>query len=164
MKHCVGEESQFLEGLCGGEFVASSREVAHDFVAGLDYFVHPTVYFLHLAGWRKVEDEDVSLFVSHLQSAELLLTHLLSLQTFVLGCFEDCDAISSLEVLIFLLFWLFSNAVSYLSIQSLLYLISYLDDFSVFHDAFWQLLQKFLLRRWLEVPIYLRFKRNYGFF
>lgn len=51
MEHCVGEEAQFLEGLGGGELVASSREVAHDFVAGLDYFVHPTVYILHLAGW-----------------------------------------------------------------------------------------------------------------
>lgn len=69
MQHCIGKESQFLEGLCGELLVASAGEVAHDLVAALYYFVHPTVHFLHPAVWRKVEDEDVSLLVSHLQSA-----------------------------------------------------------------------------------------------
>lgn len=111
-----------------------------------------------------MEDEDVSLLVSHLQSAELLLAHLLSLQTLVLGCFEDCDAVSTLKIIIFFLLWLLSNAISDLSVQSFLDLVSDLDDFAVFHDALRQLLQKFLLGWWLEIPIYLRFKRNYGLF
>lgn len=49
MQHCIGEEAQFLEGLCGGLLVTSAREVAHYLVAGLYDFVHPAVHFLHLA-------------------------------------------------------------------------------------------------------------------
>ena len=54
MQHGVGEEAQFLEGLCGGCLVASPWEVAHDLVCAFDHFVHPAVHFLHLAGRRKV--------------------------------------------------------------------------------------------------------------
>lgn len=82
----------------------------------------------------------------------------------MLSCLEDCDSISSLEVLVFLLFWLFSDPVSHFSIQSLLDLISDLDDFSILDDALWQLLQKFFLRRWLKVSINLRLKRNDALF
>lgn len=80
----------------------------------------------------------------------------------MLGRLEDCDAIGSLEVLIFLLFGLFGDAVSHFSVQSLLDLISDLDDLAILYDALWQLLQKLLLGRRLEVPIHLRLKRDNG--
>lgn len=80
----------------------------------------------------------------------------------MLCCLEDCDAINPLEVLIFLLFWLFSDAVSHLPIQSLLDLVSDLDDFTILNNALWQFLQKLLLGRRFEVSINLRFKRDNG--
>ena len=86
-----------------------------------------------------MEDENITLFVSYLQCAELLDFYLLFLQAGMLGSLEDGHSITSFEVIIGLVFSLslLCYAITDFSIKSLLYFISYFDDFAIFEDALW---------------------------
>ena len=86
-----------------------------------------------------MKDEHITLFVPYLQCAKLFDFYLLSLQSGMLDCFKDSHSITSFKFLIKLILYLsfLFNAVADFSIQSLLYFISYFDDFAVFEDILW---------------------------
>lgn len=137
MQHGIREESQSFQIFLLIPFVASSGEVAHNFKSTLDHFSHPFVDFLHLVASRKVQDEDITLLVPHLQCANLVLLHLFSLQFAVLLSLEDCHSVIFLIIFILLVLLYLSDVVANFSVEPFFDFITNLDDFAIFHDTFW---------------------------
>ena len=91
-----------------------------------------------------MEDEDLSLLISYLESADVHLCDLFVLQLLILLRLENTGPLF-LDIYLILLFLSgLLDALTLLSIELLLNLTSDVDNFAILHYLFWQIVQELL--------------------